>query len=113
MVRRYDDTPDGKLDLAEFTELIRDVEAGVVRCQGRDHTYYPACMQVLTTALAPLSPQVRSPGRDHAYPVPARVSAAFDAFDADQSGYIDHRELRAALRKYGYDEYPLIAFHSL
>jgi hypothetical protein len=108
VVRRYDDTPDGKLDLAEFTELIRDVEAGVVRSRGRDHAY-PACMQVLTTALAPLSPQVRSPGRDHAYPVPARVSAAFDAFDADQSGYIDHRELRAALRHYGYVDYPLIA----
>jgi len=85
VVRRYDDTPDGKLDLAEFTELIRDVEAGVVR----------------------------SPGRDHAYPVPARVSAAFDAFDADQSGYIDHRELRAALRYYGYVDYPLITIHSL
>ena len=85
MVRLYDDTPDGKLGLAEFTELIRDIEAGVVRSQGRDH----------------------------AYPVPARVSAAFDAFDADHSGYIDHRELRAALRYYGYDDYPLIAFDSL
>jgi hypothetical protein len=85
----------------------------VVRSQGRNHTYYPACMRVLTTAPAPLSPQVRSPGRDHAYPVPARVSAAFDAFDADQSGYIDHRELRAALRYYGYVDYPLMTFHSL
>ena len=47
---------------------------------------------------------VRSQGRDHAYPVPARVSAAFDAFDIDHSGYIDQRELRAALRYYGYDE---------
>jgi len=54
VVRRYDDTPDGKLDLAEFTELIRDVQAGVVRSQGRDHAY-PACMLVLTTAPAPLS----------------------------------------------------------
>jgi hypothetical protein len=105
VLRRYDDTPDGKLDLDEFTELIRDIEAGVVRSQGRDHAY-PACMRVLTTAPAPLSPQVRSQGRDHAYPVPARVSAAFDAFDADHSGYIDYRELRAALRYYGYDGYP-------
>ena len=39
VVHRYDDTPDGKLDLAEFTELIRDIEAGVVRSQGRDHAY--------------------------------------------------------------------------
>ena len=31
VMRRYDDTPDGKLDLSEFAELVRDLEAGVIR----------------------------------------------------------------------------------
>jgi len=33
--------------------------------------------------------------------VPARVVEAFDFFDADQSGFIDRRELNAVLRHYG------------
>ncbi len=32
-----------------------------------------------------------------------RVAEAFDRFDSDHSGYIDRRELRAALRHYGVD----------
>jgi len=31
MVVRYDDRPDGKLDVGEFAELVRDIEAGVIR----------------------------------------------------------------------------------
>jgi hypothetical protein len=75
LLRRYDKTPKGKLDLQEFTELVRDIESGVIRSQGRGP----------------------------AFPVSARVSAAFDAFDVDHSGFIENRELRAALRHYGYD----------
>jgi len=33
---RYDDHPDGKMDLAEFDELIRDLDAGVMRAGPRD-----------------------------------------------------------------------------
>ena len=31
VVARYDDYPDGKLDVAEFSEIIRDIESGVLR----------------------------------------------------------------------------------
>ena len=31
------------------------------------------------------------------------VGAVFDKFDANDSGYLDHRELRSALRQYGID----------
>ena len=31
VLRRYDDHPDGRLEVAEFAELIRDVEMGVIR----------------------------------------------------------------------------------
>ena len=31
MVMRYDDQPDGKMELGEFAELVRDVEQGVLR----------------------------------------------------------------------------------
>ena len=31
IVRRYDDRPDGKLELAEFAELVRDLERGTLR----------------------------------------------------------------------------------
>jgi len=31
VVRRYDDSPDGKLDLPEFAALVRDLEAGTLR----------------------------------------------------------------------------------
>jgi hypothetical protein len=75
LLRRYDKTPKGKLDLQEFTELVRDIESGVIRSQGRGP----------------------------AFPLSARVSAAFDAFDVDHSGFIENRKLRAALRHYGHD----------
>jgi len=77
VVRRYDDHPDGKLEIVEFAELVRDLEAGVIRKEGARLPYDPASQ------------------------VPARVSAAFDAFDGNGSGYIDYRELRGALRYYG------------
>ena len=80
LVRRYDDNPDGKLDLVEFAELIKDLESGVVRKE-----QVPG---------APRSPP-------HEAHIPARVSAAFDAFDTNRSGMMDYKELRGALRYYG------------
>jgi Ca2+-binding EF-hand superfamily protein len=79
VVRRYDDHPDGKLELAEFAELVKDLESGVLRKEG-----------------------VRTP-HNPSTQVPARVSAAFDAFDTNRSGMMDYRELRTALRYYGVD----------
>ena len=80
IVRRYDDRPDGKLELTEFSELVRDLETGVVRKEG-----------------------ARDPYDTGHHSVPARVSAAFDYFDANRSGFLDYRELRDALRYYGVD----------
>ena len=80
LVRRYDDRPDGKLEVSEFVELVRDIEAGVVRKEG-----------------------LRSPYTDPATLPPARVAAAFDAYDVNRSGFMDFRELRGALRHYGLD----------
>ena len=80
LVRRYDDHPDGKLELKEFAELVRDVEQGVLRANPAQRS--------------PYDPKAR---------VPARVAAAFDDFDANRSGYLDYRELRPALRRYGLD----------
>ena len=34
LVRRYDDYKDGKLELTEFAELVRDIEAGKLRIHG-------------------------------------------------------------------------------
>ncbi len=71
VLRRYDDHPDGRLELAEFAELVRDLESGVMRGRANDGS------------------------------IPARVSAAFDHFDANRSGYLDYRELKNALAHYG------------
>ena len=31
VVRKYDDTPNGKLDVIEFASLVRDLERGTIR----------------------------------------------------------------------------------
>ena len=31
VVRKYDDTPNGKLDVIEFASLVRDLELGTIR----------------------------------------------------------------------------------
>ena len=33
MLQRYDDTPDGNIDLIEFADLVRDLEEGMLRAQ--------------------------------------------------------------------------------
>ena len=77
---RYDDRPDGKLEVAEFAELVRDLEQGVVRSSHN---------------AASRSPYGGGPN------VPARVAAAFEEHDANRSGFLDYGELRGALRRYG------------
>ena len=81
VVLAYDDKPDGKLDLPEFYELVRDLENGIIRHE-----------------------RARPPAR-RAPPasVPARVSETFRYFDYNDSGFLDYRELRNALRHYGVD----------
>ena len=83
IVRRYDDQPDGKLEMAEFTELVRDLEQGVVRSAAAS--------------------AARSPYAAALPPVPARVAVTFDECDANRSGYLDYTELRGALLRYGID----------
>jgi len=38
IVRTYDDNPDGKLDRVEFAQLVRDLEGGTLRREGRVST---------------------------------------------------------------------------
>jgi Ca2+-binding EF-hand superfamily protein len=82
VMRRYDDNPDGQLSLQEFGELVRDLNERVVRSNAR----------------SPFRSAARERDR-----VPARVSATFDEFDVNRSGFLDYAELRNALRKYGVD----------
>ena len=73
VVRRYDDRPDGKLDVKEFAELIADLESGAIR------------------ATAPTDG------------IPERIVKAFRYFDQNGSGYLDYRELKNALQYMGFD----------
>ena len=95
-VRRYDDTPDGKLDLNEFAELVRDLEAGVVRSP-------EAPLGGVTAGWTPpderssASPLVPMP---HGSPaVSSHVRQAFARFQ--QNGLISKPDLVAALTQYG------------
>ena len=82
----YDDEPDGRMDVHEFAELVRDLEAGQLRAEPAYGTTHEAGGRTMRTAS-----------------VHPRVRAAFEAFDADRSGALDHRELRNALAFYGVD----------
>ena len=75
----YDEYPDGKLDLMEFSRLISDFEKGGIRAD--PHAAAQAAESI----------------------VPPRVRAVFSFFDVDDSGFIDAAELRSALRHYGID----------
>ena len=85
VVAAYDDNPDGKLDLDEFAELVRDIEAGVAK---------------YVEPARPASVGAPPPGRGR---VASRISAAFNYYDRNGSGRLDYRELRPALRHYGLD----------
>ena len=55
VVRKYDDNPDGKLELAEFAELVRDVQAGTIRTEERP----PAALRFGDTPAARLPSALR------------------------------------------------------
>ena len=78
LLRAYDDYPDGKLDVHEFAELVRDLGSGGG-----------------AAAAAPSGPYAARPA--------SSVVAAFEYFDRNRSGYLDYRELRNALAHMGLD----------
>lgn len=79
----YDDRPDGRLDLVEFSQLVRDAESGALLSKPLKAT---SVVQ-----------------QHYVGAVPRRITAAFEVYDRDGSGYLDARELRAALRHLGID----------
>ena len=85
IIAKYDDQPDGKVQLVEFAALVADIEEGVLRTGvGADSAV----------------------DKDDAITVgsvPAHVKATFKAFDADKSGGLNYTELRKALKFYGID----------
>lgn len=83
ILQRYDKHPDGQMELFEFNELVKDLAAFA----------YGETSASASTALS----------QPFTQDVPASVRAAFHYFDVDGSGFLDHRELRAALRHYGID----------
>jgi Ca2+-binding EF-hand superfamily protein len=96
VLRRYDDTPDGRLDLNEFAELVRDLEAGVIRSPvaplgGVTAGWTPPDERSSASPLVPMphdSPAVSS-----------HVRQAFARFQ--QNGLISKPDLVAALSQYG------------
>ena len=60
-------------------------------------------MHLSPETASPLSVQSPSSPRGAHSRVPRYVRAAFDAFDANHSGYLDYRELRHALSYLGVD----------
>ena len=123
IVAAYDDQPDGKLNLDEFSELIYDLSNGVVR------TSKPVSK---VTAKAAAGRAKAAAGRAKAASgrigarisslrgasthgarassavkgkavVPPAVKQVFMAFDGNASGFLDFRELRNALEHYGID----------
>ena len=73
----YDDHPNGKLDIAEFARLVKDLQNGLLRANA-------------------------APSYDYQQ-LPERTRHAFRKFDSNRSGYLDYRELRGALKAYGLD----------
>jgi len=88
----YDDHPDGKLEKAEFAELVRDIESGATR----------AGSTRATSSRPGTSTSSRRPGASSTSSS-ARVSSVFERYDRNGSGYLDYRELRSALQHYGVD----------
>ena len=103
----YDDNPDGKLDKKEFGQLARDIEAGSTRKVSAPRSSRPtsAPRSALTRGGAKAQPAVPArkakPGKSKASN--ASVDDAFAKFDGNDSGFLDYRELRDALRHYGID----------
>ena len=113
VLARYDAYPDGRLDVREFAQLVRDIEDGVdVRDDGSAE-YAPN----YTGGHAGGFPYdgMSAPNREvhhgrwhhgdgpHVPPMhmPHRVLDTFEHFDRNRSGFIDYIELRNALQYYG------------
>ena len=92
VLQAYDDRPDGRLDIHEFTRLVRDLEAGMIRADTADGD------SLSSTTYA--SDAYGAPYGTH---IPSRVHDAFRFFDRNRTGYLDYSELRNALRHYGID----------
>ena len=109
----YDDTPDGRLDLEEFGELVRDIQSGKTKTKDmKKPTTSDVKKQVAPRAASRVAPKAASrvaPKGAKAAPKGAKAaskesaSAVFKRFDANDSGYLDYRELRNAMGHYGVD----------
>ena len=69
----------------------------------RMHTPHPAAAEHGRMHMHMRAPGWTAPDDRGALPISHRVAAAFEAFDANKSGYLDYRELRLALGHYGVD----------
>ena len=113
LLLEYDEHPDGKLELAEFEELVRDLEDGKLpedtsgaapaasskkgggAGTGRRMAKGPVTRKQVGGASAGSASAPASS--------PRSIAITFAHFDANASGYLDYRELRNALRHYGVD----------
>ena len=106
IIAKYDDHPDGRMQLGEFAELVANMEHGMVRLAppSADSTSQtsPAAAPLVTPAAVPAAHgMVESDSeRDN---VPFRIKMTFDKFDVDGNGVFDYKELRNALKAMGYD----------
>jgi len=80
IIKKYDDQPDGKMQMHEFISLVRDIEAGVMR-----HKQH--------------AEQTGDGGKG----TQEQLENIFRAFDADKNGGLDYKELKQALQFYGLD----------
>ena len=92
VLRRYDDHPDGRLDLMEFDRLVGDIRRMMQNAQPS-----PGGRLVLASGGG-------RKGDPSSYArVDSNVRGAFEYFDRNRSGFLDYRELRSALQYMGID----------
>lgn len=85
IIHKYDDQPDGRIEMVEFAALVSDIEIGMLRTEAGNRDSVEEDMAITIGS------------------VPAHIKAAFKAFDADKSGGLNYKELRSALKFYGID----------
>ena len=78
ILQRHDDSGDGLLDVAEFTRLVRELEGGHAVSSGGGGR-----------------------GHDRGSWSDGEIRSAFTRYDANNSGRLDYKELRQALRALG------------
>jgi len=97
VLRRYDDHPDGRMEVAEFGELIRDLDANIIRSPAPPYSPARADAQF---AMADanrsgfvdyneLKPVLRQFGHE---PSTATARAVVRAYDSNPDGKLDRRE---------------------